>query len=196
VDAIAAILAGGRSTRMGRPKPGVPLAGRPLIAYPIAAARSVEVEPWVVAKEGTELPRLDCRVLAEPDEPLHPLAGLVAALREAGDRPVVAIAADMPFVEDKLIAWLASHDSTTVVEALGCVQPLLARYDGGDIPPLEAALGRGASATEAALALEPKLVPEIDLRRFGEPDRLLFNVNTEADLARAEEILAALAARP
>jgi molybdopterin-guanine dinucleotide biosynthesis protein A len=46
----AAILAGGRSSRMGEPKAGIELAGRPLISYPIAAARIAGLEPLVVAK--------------------------------------------------------------------------------------------------------------------------------------------------
>jgi molybdopterin-guanine dinucleotide biosynthesis protein A len=196
VDAIAAILAGGRSTRLGRPKPGALLAGRPLIGYPIAAAESVEVEPWVVGKPDTPLPELKCRVILEPPEPVHPLAGVIAALREAGDRAVVAVAADMPFVEDKLIAWLASQTSATVVEALGRVQPLLARYGSADAPVLEEAVRRGVPAAQAALDLGPRIVGEADLRRFGDPGRLLFNVNTESDLRRAEEILASLASRP
>lgn len=181
---------------MGRPKPAALLAGRPLVEYPVAAARAVEVEPWVVAKQGTPLPALDCRVVREPAEPAHPLAGLVAALRQAGSSPVVAIAADMPFVEDKLIAWLASQTSTTVLDALGRVQPLLGRYEAGDVPLLEEAMERGDPTAEAVLALEPRIVPESDLRRFGDPARLLFNVNTEEDLKRAEEIIASSPARP
>jgi molybdopterin-guanine dinucleotide biosynthesis protein A len=181
---------------MGRPKTMASLGGRPLVGHPVAAARAVDVEPWVVAKPETPLPELGCRVLREPEAPLHPLAGLVAALREAGARPVVALAADMPFVEDKLIAWLASHPSTTVVEGRGRIQPLLGRYRSADADRLEASLRAGAAATAAVLALEPRVVPEHDLARFGDPARLLFNVNTEADLAAAEEIIAASRARP
>jgi molybdopterin-guanine dinucleotide biosynthesis protein A len=196
VDAIAAILAGGRSTRMGRPKPGVLLAGRPLLSYPVAAARAADLEPWVVAKPDTPLPDLDCRVLREPELPSHPLVGLLAVLRESGTRPVVAVAADMPFVEDKLVAWLASHTAATVIEGLGRIQPLLGRYDSSEAASLAAAIERGDPATDAALALGPTIVPEADLRRFGDPHRLLFNVNTEEDLRRAEELIASLPARP
>lgn len=191
MDAIVAILAGGRSTRMGRPKAGVELAGRALISYPLEAARAVGLEPWVIAKPGTRLPPLRCRVVEEPEQPVHPLNGIVAALRATAPRPVLAVGADMPFVEDKLMAWLASQVSTTVVEAGGRLQPLLARYDAAEVDRLEAALARGVPTREAALELGPKIVGEEDLRRFGDPALLSFNVNTPADLAEAEEILAA-----
>jgi molybdopterin-guanine dinucleotide biosynthesis protein A len=142
----------------------------------------------VIAKPGSELPALDCRLIEEPPQPSHPLCGVIAALAAAAPKPVVAVGADMPFVEDKLLAWLASHVGTTVVAAEGQLQPLLARYDSSDRATLEAALERGASAREAVSDLDPKVVPEEDLRRFGEPARLCFNVNTPADLDLAERL--------
>ena len=196
MEAIVAILAGGRSTRMGRPKATVELAGRPLISYPIEAARAVGLEPWVIAKSGSELPALDCRVLAEPDQPSHPLCGIVTALHATAPWSILAVAADMPFVEDKLMAWLASQLGTTAVEAGGRLQPLLARYDAADVDVLDEALARGVSAREAVHGLDPKIVGEEDLGRFGEPRILTFNVNTPDDLREAERILAARAALP
>jgi molybdenum cofactor guanylyltransferase len=193
VDAIVAVLAGGRSTRMRAPKTTVELAGRPLLSYPVAAAMAVDLEPWVIAKEDTELPPLECRVLVEPDEPVHALAGIIAALGEAGGRGVVAVAGDMPFVEDKLIAWLASHEGTVAIQAAGRLQPLLARYDPADTAALGAAIERGDAAQDALRSLDPKIVGEDDLRRFGDPERICFNVNTPADLERAERMLAGAA---
>ena len=194
LDAFVAILAGGRSTRMGRPKPAVPLAGRPLIDYPIEAARSVGLEPWVIAKHDTDLPPLDCRIVHEPAEPVHPLCGIVAALDAAAPWPIVAIGADMPFVEDKLIAWIASHLTTAVVEIDGRPQPLLARYGGEDLDPLRVSLAREEAAQAGVSALDAEVISEDELRRFGDPRILSFNVNTPADLAEAERILADRAA--
>jgi molybdenum cofactor guanylyltransferase len=188
---IVAILAGGRSRRMGVPKPGAPLAGRPLISYPLAAARATGLEPWVVAKQGSELPPLDCRVLVEPAEPTHPLCGIVAALRAAAGRPVVAVAADMPFVTAELLGWLAAQPSSAAVEAAGRPQPLLARYPTDALEPLEHALAADESATAALLSLRPLLAGEDELRRFGDPELLCLNVNMPEDLARAEELIAA-----
>lgn len=184
-----AILAGGDSTRMGEPKSVLALAGAPLLTYPLGAARAAELEAWVVAKPESELPALDCRVLLEPSEPRHPLCGLAAALREAAPAAVIALAADMPFVEPDLLRWLAAREATTAVEAGGRLQPLLARYEPGDLAALEAALAAGDSATGTLHGLGPRVVGEAELRRFGEPERLCFNVNSPADLERARELL-------
>jgi molybdenum cofactor guanylyltransferase len=190
LDAFVAILAGGRSTRMGRPKPAVPLAGRPLIDYPIEAVRAVGLEPWVIAKPDTDLPPLDCRIVHEPAEPVHPLCGIVAALEAAAPWPLVVVGADMPFAEDKLIAWLASHLTTAVVEVDGGLQPLLGRYGGEDLDPLRESLAREESAQAAVAALDPQIIREDELVRFGDPRILTFNVNTPDDLAEAERIIA------
>jgi molybdopterin-guanine dinucleotide biosynthesis protein A len=196
VEAIVAILAGGRSTRMGRPKAGVELAGKPLISHPIDAARAVGLEPWVIAKPGSVLPPLECRILEEPEQPSHPLTGIVTALRATAPWAVLALGADMPFVEDKLMAWLASQTATTVAEVDGRLEPLLARYDAADVERLARALERGSPARDAVRDLDPKIVAEEDLRRFGDPRVLSFNVNTPADLREAERIIAARAALP
>lgn len=174
---------------MGRAKSSLLLAGIPLIEHPIGAARAAGLEPWVIAKAGTPLPEVDCRIVIEPDEPAHVLAGLIAALDAAEGRAVLALGADMPFVDSKLIAWLASQPMTTVTEAAGRVQPLLARYGRSDAAHLRDALEAGEAATDAVLGLRPKIVPENDLARFGDPWKLSFNVNTPEDLVQAERVL-------
>ncbi len=175
---------------MGTAKPGLELGGRPLIAYPLDAARAAGLEPVVVAKPDSELPPLDCRVLVEPAEPDHPLCGLVAALRDARPAPAIAIAADMPFVTAELIGWLAAQPSSAAVEAEGRPQPLLARYDAAALAALEAALAAGESMTAVLRSLAPRLLGEPELRRFGDPALLCLNVNTPADLEQAERLLA------
>jgi len=66
---IVAVLAGGRGLRIGGAKPTRPLAGRPLISYPLSSARAAGLEAVVVAKPDTALPQLQERVIGEPDEP-------------------------------------------------------------------------------------------------------------------------------
>ena len=82
----AAVLAGGRSRRMGSPKALVELGGRPLLAWAVAAALDAGLEAVVVAKPGSELPPLDVPVWPEPEQPAHPLVGVVAALERAAPR--------------------------------------------------------------------------------------------------------------
>jgi molybdenum cofactor guanylyltransferase len=194
VDCRVAILAGGMSTRLGRPKATAELAGRRLIDYPLAAAHDAGLEAVVVAKPHSELPPLGVPLLLEPAEPQHPLCGVLAALRESGG-PVLAVACDMPFLAPDLLAWLASApDPLVVAETDRGLQPLLARYDPSLSDALDDGLRREAPMQELIASLNPRAVDERVLRRFGDPERLCFNVNSPRDLARAERMLAA--ARP
>ena len=64
---LVAVLAGGRGRRLGGAKPAAELCGRPLVAWPLEAARAAGLEAVVVAKAGTPLPDLDVPVWIEPD---------------------------------------------------------------------------------------------------------------------------------
>ena len=175
---------------MGEAKAAALLAGRPLVDYPLAAARDAELTAVVVAKAASPLPVLDVECWPEPAEPVHPLCGLVHALERADGRPLVAVAGDLPFVTGALLKWLAAQDdgpAATVPVVDGRLQPLLARYEPRALEPLRAALAALGSVRDAVGALAPRLV---ELSDFGDPARLTFNVNTPADLARAEELLA------
>jgi molybdopterin-guanine dinucleotide biosynthesis protein A len=175
---------------MGTPKALVELAGRPLISYPLDAVAEAELEPIVVAKPDSQLPPLECRIVHEPAEPVHPLSGILAALAAADGRPVIALGCDMPLVPPALLAWLATIDAAAAVpELAGRVQPLLARYEPRVAASLEEALSSDASATDAVLALDPRILGEGELAPYGDPATISFNVNTPADLDRAATLL-------
>jgi molybdenum cofactor guanylyltransferase len=185
----AAILAGGRGSRLGGRKPAADLAGRPLIAYPLAAARAAGLEPIVVAKRGSSLPELERGVLIEPDTPTHPLLGILTAI-QGTEGAVVTVGCDMPFVTAPLLRRLAEREPPAVAEVEGRLQPLLAVYGPPDVPTLRAALDDQAPLREAVGRLDPERVGEAELRGFGEPRRLAMSINTEADLAKAERLIA------
>lgn len=187
---LGAVLAGGIGSRLGGGKATVELAGKPLILYPLEAVEEAGLEPLVVAKPDSELPPLDSPILREPDLPRHPLCGIVAALREAGERPLVVVGCDMPFLDPGLLAWLGAAPEPLVVPLVGDrLQPLMARYDPVLLPRLEAALQRGEPLQRTVEALRPRLISEPDLARFGDPHRLCLNVNDRAGLERAEALL-------
>jgi len=186
---LVAILAGGAGSRMGEPKATVELSGRPLIAYPLAAAREAGLDVAVVAKRDSPLPDLDCRLIGEPAEPRHPLVGILAALDAATDRPVLALACDMPFVTAELLAWLASREPPCVAKVGGRLEPLLALYGPAAAPALRAALAAELPLREAVAALGPMEIGGDELARFGDPHTLTLSVNTRDDLAEAERLI-------
>ena len=175
MTALAAVLAGGRGRRIGAPsKAAVELGGRPLIAWPVAAALAAGLETVIVAKRSTPLPDAGVPVWHEPDEPTHPLMGVVAALERSG-RPVLAIPCDMPHLPPALLARLAAGPEAAVDGA-----PFPARFEPSALPALRAAAAAGASVRATLAALAPAVVTIDDAR-------VVASINTPADLAAAAE---------
>ncbi len=171
------------------------LGGRPMVEWPLRALREAGLRPAVAAKRGTRLPG-GVEVWLEPGEPVHPLAGIVTALRRH-EGPVLVCACDMPFVTARLARWLAALPDRLALPAVGGrLHPLLGRYGPEVLPALEAALERRAPLTEAVAELAPRRITARELRRFGEPRLLLANVNTAADRAWAERELPSAIAEP
>jgi molybdopterin-guanine dinucleotide biosynthesis protein A len=179
-------------------KPDTPLRGRP--NPPIAPERSTAGEgtPERSTAElgpperstagegrdgGAELARVE--VVTEPPLPVHPLAGIVAALRHAG-RPVVVLGCDFPFVPPALLRALAEAPEPLVVPAPGgAPQPLVARWSPALLPHLEAALATEEPLRRTVASLSARLLDDAELTQFGDPSRVFFNVNTPADLRAA-----------
>jgi molybdopterin-guanine dinucleotide biosynthesis protein A len=186
---VGVVLAGGAGSRVGGDKAALPVAGRPLISWPLAALRAVLAEVAVVAKEATVLPPVGYGVLVwrEPDEPRHPLAGVVEALRRAGGRPVVVLACDLPLVTPALVRALAEGDAggapALVARAEGRLQPLCARYEPAALALLEGFDGSGRVVTQIE-ALRPAVL-EVEAA-------LLRNVNTPQDAAAVTQSLGRL----
>lgn len=159
-----------------------PLAGRPLIAYPAAALRDVCDRVVVVCKADTDLPSLpavDAR-WDEPDEPRHPLTGIIHAL-ETAETEVLVCAADMPFVTPEALRALMEPQATAVVATnAGTLTPVLALYRPAALPHLREA-GEGEALRDTVGRLNPATVeiPEAT------------SVNTPEELREAERRLSA-----
>ncbi len=186
---VGAVLAGGAGTRLGGAKPGTPLAGRPLLSYPLAALQAVLGQVAVVAKDDTELPPVGEGVLVwrEPDTPRHPLAGVVEALRRAEGDAVVVLACDLPFVTADLVRELVAADAGGAAAVVAVtpergLQPLCARYEPEALAALATFDARGRTIAQVQ-ALHPATISV--------PDARLRNVNSPEDLAAAEAALTA-----
>jgi len=180
---VGVVVAGGRGRRIGGDKAIVELDGVPLLHYPLAALQEVCGEVAVVAKRDTVLPPLRgaVEVWIEPDEPRHPLVGIVHALLRAGGRPILAVAVDLPLVDAATLRALArvrlGDAAAAVLTADGRLQPLCALYDPRALPGLSR-FDPSARTTEIVAALGIVEVPAPDPSRF-------LNVNAPEDVLEA-----------
>jgi len=195
IPVTAAVLAGGRSMRMGVDKTMLPVDGETLLARVVEAVSSVCAHTVVVTNrpEQAREAGLPAGVPVLVDEVAFqgPLGGLVSALKDAPDDWVLAVAADMPWLEPDLVRALwAAHDGAQVVVPLTekGTEPLLALYHRDCLPVARRVLEAGR---RRLVAMFPELrvveIPIEDLRAADPHLRSLINVNTPEDLADVRE---------
>lgn len=150
------LIAGGKSLRMGRDKRFLTLDGQPLLTRMIELLRSVtHGEPIVVGDNLPENELQDVQVLHDAKHDCGPLGGLVAALEEAGEGWVLAVAVDLPKLNGEDLAALLEWDRTDLdVLTLGLEnrpEPLAALYRTATAPFWRDRLERGQYGLMAGL---------------------------------------------
>lgn len=183
----AVLLAGGKSTRMGRDKAGVLLHGQPLWQRQLATLRAVQpAELFISGKADAAYASEGVEIVADNFPGLGPLSGLEAALRRATHPLVLILAIDLPAVTPALLASLlaSASDSTTgcVPRGADCFEPLAAVYPRACLPVVEVCLRDTDRSMQrfVRLALAAGLVKE---RALGSDEIALFkNVNLPGDL--------------
>ncbi len=191
-----AVLAGGAARRYGgRPKGLVELGGRRILdrvvdvvaavtgGAPLLVANAPDAAGW----------RPDLRTIPDVRRDSGSLGGIYTAV-VSGSGPVLCVAWDMPFLTEDLLRALVTGATGGAYDAFlpesdgrRGVEPLCAVYGPACGPAIERQLARGdlraigfhADVKVGTLSLER-------VRAFGDPDELFFNVNTPADLERAE----------
>ena len=188
------ILAGGKSRRMGQNKLPLQVGGTALLDRVRSALTAHCEDILIVGEEGhtTAGGRLipDLRPGCQ-----GPLAGIEAGLLAARHRHVFVAAGDMPFLAGEFVGYLlgllSDHIPAVVPDSGGRLYPLCAAYGREVRPTVSTALDRSVRSVRGLLGDLPgvRYIREEELRRFGDPELLLMNVNSPEDLARARAAL-------
>jgi molybdopterin-guanine dinucleotide biosynthesis protein A len=189
----AAILAGGRATRFdGRDKSALLVEGTTILDRQLAALATVADDLMIVGTASREAAVREARFIADIVPGCGPLGGLHAALSAARHDALLLVACDMPFVTAAFAEYLLSlaGDADAVVpESERGYHPLCAVYTRACLEPAAARLAdRRLRMRDLVDGVRTRIVPVDAIRRFGDPDRLLANVNTPADYAGLEAL--------
>ena len=187
-----AVLAGGANARFGgAPKGLSTIDGRRVVDRVLGALDSVVDERFLITNDLAIRAAIG-NVVAYGD--VRPergsLVGLHSALSHCRTAALV-VAWDMPFVSAALLAHLRAVGESAGAAALPAgpsgPEPLCAYYPRAALRDVERQLDAGdlrLSHLVATLA-SVVLVPCEEVARFGPPEMLFSNVNTDADLAAA-----------
>ncbi|GAA3665716.1 molybdenum cofactor guanylyltransferase [Microbacterium marinilacus] len=182
------VLAGGRASRLGGlHKPGIPIAGEPMVARVVGALRQVGAEPLVVGEhEGVP----DGVPVVREDPPYSgPVSAVSAGMRALPPRSgtVLLLGGDMPFVTAAALRSLLRARTGPValaVDGSGRDQPLCAAWEEEALRERLAAIGDPRDRPLRALLQGEERIVRLPL-----PDEVLFDVDTPDDLqaARGDE---------
>jgi molybdenum cofactor guanylyltransferase len=205
-DAVGFVLAGGQSSRMGSDKALIKLGGEPLIAHAIATLRRAGLAASIAAARSA----LSAFAPLIEDPGRGPLGGICSALASCAVPYAIFLSIDMPFIPSSLVLALlnrarVSGAAVVTSSVTGFVETFPVAVDRAALPALEAEQEAGNTGCLAALrAAATRLdrpfaaLPVEELVQAGQvehpdawpPSFWFLNLNTPADLSRAERLIA------
>jgi molybdopterin-guanine dinucleotide biosynthesis protein A len=187
VSVSAAIMAGGRSRRMGRDKAWLDLGdGRPIVRRVIDVAREVADEVLIVAND-ERFRTLGLRVVPDRWPEGGALGGIGTGIGAAAHDRVLVVACDMPFLRAETLRLLvesADGADAVVPRVGGEYETMHALYTKACLAPIERALAAGRMRVISFFEdVRVKALDEAAFRAV-DPDLVSFtNVNTPEELA-------------
>jgi molybdenum cofactor guanylyltransferase len=188
-----AVIAGGRSSRMGQEKAFALLDGQPLLAHVIARIAAQTDEVFINANgDPARFDGFGLAVIPDPGSGIAtPLAGLQACLQFAAAGcfdVVLTVASDAPFIPRDLVRRLAEGSPrAAIARSSGQDHFLTGLWSVGLRPELDRAIAEEGlvRVKDWARRCQAVSVEWPDL-----PHDPFFNVNTPEDLAEARRIAA------
>lgn len=188
-----AVIAGGRSSRMGQEKAFAMLDGQPLLAHVIARIAAQTEEVFINANgDPARFDGFGCAVIPDLNNGIAtPLAGLQACLQFAAAGhfdAVVTVPSDAPFVPRELVRRLADRSPRAAIARSGGQDHFLTGlWSVGLRPELDRAIAQDGMVRVKDWA---RRCQAVTVEWAVGPHDPFFNVNTPEDLAEARRIAA------
>ncbi|HEY8726639.1 MAG TPA: molybdenum cofactor guanylyltransferase, partial [Gaiellaceae bacterium] len=184
----AAIMAGGKSTRMGQDKAWIELDGEPLIARVAAVLAQVADEVIVVAND-PKYESLGLRVVRDRWPAGGALGGIATGVGAATHDTVLVAACDMPFTSAEVWRILLGHigEADVVIPKIGGeYETLHALYAKACVPQMARSIAENRLRVISFFdAVTVRVIEEPELRMVDPTLRAFTNVNTPEELADA-----------
>lgn len=189
-----AILAGGRSTRMGTNKAVLDFGGQRLIVGLLQKIRPLFPEVVIIANEFAPYADLEVSMFSDCIPDKGSLGGIYTAVLHSTFPQTFCIACDMPLASPAVIAYLRDQGpgyDVVVPRTEEGYQPLHAVYGKACLPRMEAMIRADNLKIDRLFpAVRVRTVEAEELRRLDPSLRCFVNVNTREELAAAMRLAA------
>ena len=190
------VLAGGKSLRLGRDKITEKVGNTTLLEKVISRIDSLSKNIVIVTAEERDFSHLSDNPKVKTVSDIFPgrgsLGGIYTGLVKTESFHNLVIAADMPFLNRKLLAYMAevADGFDYVIPQIGSFyEPLHAVYSKNCISPIETMIKKDRRVIiELFDYVKVRYVVTEEIDRFDPQHRSFFNINTLDDLKLAREI--------
>ncbi|MFU8796631.1 MAG: molybdenum cofactor guanylyltransferase [Dehalococcoidia bacterium] len=191
------ILAGGKSSRLGRNKALQVLDGKSLIQRVVDRLSVLSKEIVIVTAGGEPMPcssPVTVKTVSDVYAGRGPLVGLYSGLAASTSQRAVVVGCDMPFLDTDLVRYMSQISSAfdaVVPRIEDKVEPLCAVYSTSCISAIQELLDLDELRINRLFSMvKVRYVGEAEVDRFDPGHLSFFNVNSKADLVRAGQIAA------
>jgi molybdopterin-guanine dinucleotide biosynthesis protein A len=197
LDISCIVLAGGKGLRLGRDKALEIVGDKSLLQRVVSNLSLFNRDIIIVTAVGQSLSQLvnysKSRIVPDAYPGKGALGGICTGLTASDSFYNLVVACDMPFLNHDLLRYMIqlSPSFDVVVPRLGdMVEPLHAVYSKNCLASAESLLKQGnLSITKLFTLVRVRYVGAEEIDRFDPKHLSFFNINTEADLNRARELV-------
>ncbi len=197
MDISCIVLAGGKGLRLGHDKTLEIIGNRSLLQRVVSYLSFFNSDIIIVTAKEQSFPQFadypKLRIVVDTYPGKGPLGGIYTGLAISDSFYNLVVACDMPFLNQALLRSMIqlSANFDVVVPRLGdIVEPLHAVYSKGCLAPIGYLLKQGnLRVTELFTLVRARYVEAEEINRFDPKHLSFFNINTEADLEKARELV-------
>ncbi|MCD6390407.1 MAG: molybdenum cofactor guanylyltransferase [Dehalococcoidia bacterium] len=191
------ILAGGKSSRLGRDKALQAIGDKSLLQWVIDRLIILSSEIIVVTAPGKAIPCSSAtriKTVADIYPSKSPLVGIYSGLMASASPRAIVVGCDMPFLSVGLLKYMAqicSNFDIVIPQIEDKLEPLCAVYSKNCVAPIRWLLEQNELKISRLFTLvKAKYVEKDEINRFDPEHLSFFNINSKTDLGKAKKLAA------
>jgi molybdopterin-guanine dinucleotide biosynthesis protein A len=191
------ILAGGKSSRLGRSKALQVIGGKSLIQWVVDHLTILSAEIIIATAHGEAIPcssAVKIKTVADIYPGKGPLGAIYSGLTASSSPQAIVVGCDTPFLSVSLLEYMTQICSTFDVVVLRIkkkVEPLCAVYSRNCLAPIQELLEQNELGINKLFSMvKVRYVEEDEINSFDPEHLSFFNINSQDDLERARKLAA------
>jgi len=191
------ILAGGKSSRLGRSKALQVIEGKSLIQWVVDRLAILSTEIIIATAHGEAIPCssvVRIKTVADSYPGKGPIVGIYSGLTASSSARAIVVGCDTPFLSVSLLEYMIQICSTfdvVVPRIKNKLEPLCAVYSKNCLVPIQGLLEQNELRIRKLFSMvKVQYVEEDEINSFDPEHLSFFNINNQDDLDRARKLAA------